>query len=80
MCTSPCCALPISQNLAQGDLNSFELQSLSEALVEVQGGLDSRNVALFENKVQIHVNHIQNGLSQLGSLYAFTSSSHNVAV
>lgn len=68
------------KNLAQGDLNSFELQSLSEALVEVQGSVDSRNVGLFENKVQIHVNHIQNGLSQLGSLYAFTSSSHNVSV
>lgn len=62
------------KNLAQGDLNSFELKSLSEALVDVQDNLDSKNVGLFQNKVQIHINHIQNGLSQLGNLHAFTSS------
>ncbi|KAK8759750.1 hypothetical protein V5799_002622 [Amblyomma americanum] len=61
------------KNLAQGDLNSFELKSLSEALLDVQVNLDPKNVGLFQNKVQIHINHIQNGLSQLGNLHAFTS-------
>ncbi|XP_029827618.3 protein lin-9 homolog isoform X1 [Ixodes scapularis] len=68
------------KNLAQGDLNSFELKSLGEALADIQNGLDSRNVGVFQNKVQIHINHIQNGLSQLGNLHAFTSSSQDVSV
>ncbi|XP_064481046.1 protein lin-9 homolog isoform X2 [Ornithodoros turicata] len=62
------------KNLAQGDLNSFEFKSLNEALLDIQGSLDTRNIGVFQNKVQIHINHIQNGLSQLGSLHAFTSS------
>lgn len=62
------------KNLAEGDLNSFEFKSLNEALVDIQNGLDPRNVSVFQNKVQIHISHIQNGLSQLGSLHAFTSS------
>ncbi|KAL3207509.1 hypothetical protein MRX96_052658 [Rhipicephalus microplus] len=63
------------KNLSEGDLNSFELQSLSEAMVDIQNSVMPKNVGIFQNKVQIHVNHIQNGLSQLGNLHAFTSSS-----
>ncbi|CAN7998686.1 unnamed protein product, partial [Ixodes hexagonus] len=68
------------KNLAQGDLNSFELKSLGEALTNIEGSLDSHNIGVFQNKVQIHINHIQNGLSQLGNLHAFTSSSQDVSV
>lgn len=62
------------KNLSEGDLNSFELKSLSEAMVDIQNSVTPKNVGLFQNKVQIHINHIQNGLSQLGNLHAFTSS------
>ncbi|KAH6936988.1 hypothetical protein HPB50_024924 [Hyalomma asiaticum] len=64
----------LTENLSEGDLNSFELKSLSEAMVDIQNSVTPKNVGLFQNKVQIHINHIQNGLSQLGNLHAFTSS------
>lgn len=32
----------------------------------------------FQNNVEIHINHIQSGLSQMGNLHAFSSSAYKV--
>lgn len=32
----------------------------------------------FQNNVEIHINHIQSGLSQMGNLHAFSSSTYKV--
>lgn len=33
------------------------------------------NCSAFKNNVEIHINHIQSGLSQMGNLHAFAATS-----
>ena len=59
--------------LGENDLHSFEFASLGTALMDVKKTLDPSNVKLFEDNVEVHVNHFQGGLTQLGNLTAFSA-------
>ncbi|KAJ7373490.1 Protein lin-9 [Desmophyllum pertusum] len=63
------------KSLAENDLNTFEFKSLSDAVDEIKKSIDPSNISCFQNNVEIHVAHIQSGLSQMGNLHAFSSSS-----
>ncbi|KAM3860892.1 protein lin-9 homolog [Diretmus argenteus] len=60
-----------------GDLNSFEFKSLTDSLNDIKTSLDPSNLSCFQNNVEIHVAHIQSGLSQLGNLHAFAANNTN---
>ncbi|XP_062345316.1 protein lin-9 homolog isoform X3 [Cinclus cinclus] len=60
-----------------GDLNSFEFKSLTDSLNDIKNSLDSSNISCFQNNVEIHVAHIQSGLSQMGNLHAFAANNTN---
>ncbi|XP_037607226.1 protein lin-9 homolog [Sebastes umbrosus] len=60
-----------------GDLNSFEFKSLTDSLNDIKASIDSSNLSCFQNNVEIHVAHIQSGLSQLGNLHAFSANNTN---
>nr|XP_020444825.1 protein lin-9 homolog isoform X2 [Monopterus albus] len=60
-----------------GDLNSFEFKSLTDSLNDIKASIDPTNFSCFQNNVEIHVAHIQSGLSQLGNLHAFASNNTN---
>ncbi|KAJ8399473.1 hypothetical protein AAFF_G00411850 [Aldrovandia affinis] len=64
--------------LAEGsDLNSFEFKSLTDSLNDIKNSVDSSNSSCFQNDVEIHVAHIQSGLSQMGNLHAFSANNTN---
>ncbi|CAN9507446.1 unnamed protein product [Ophioblennius macclurei] len=60
-----------------GDLNSFEFKSLTDSLDDIKASIDPSNISCFQNNVEIHVAHIQSGLSQLGNLHAFAANNTN---
>lgn len=60
--------------LAESDLNSFEFKSLVDSVQGLKKTIDSSNVSCFQNNVEIHIAHIQSGLSQMGNLQAFCSN------
>uniref|UniRef100_A0A6I8NPQ7 Lin-9 DREAM MuvB core complex component n=1 Tax=Ornithorhynchus anatinus TaxID=9258 RepID=A0A6I8NPQ7_ORNAN len=60
-----------------GDLNSFEFKSLTDSLNDIKSSLDASNISCFQNNVEIHVAHIQSGLSQMGNLHAFAANNTN---
>uniref|UniRef100_A0A3Q2YW84 Lin-9 DREAM MuvB core complex component n=1 Tax=Hippocampus comes TaxID=109280 RepID=A0A3Q2YW84_HIPCM len=60
-----------------GDLNSFEFKSLTESLNDIKASIDPSNLSCFQNNVEIHVAHIQSGLSQLGNLHVFSANNTN---
>uniref|UniRef100_A0A3B5AVF1 Lin-9 DREAM MuvB core complex component n=1 Tax=Stegastes partitus TaxID=144197 RepID=A0A3B5AVF1_9TELE len=60
-----------------GDLNSFEFKSLTDSLNDIKASIDPSNHSCFQNNVEIHVAHIQSGLSQLGNLHAFAANNTN---
>ncbi|XP_042359253.1 protein lin-9 homolog [Plectropomus leopardus] len=60
-----------------GDLNSFEFKSLTDSLNDIKASIDPSNLSCFQNNVEIHVAHIQSGLSQLGNLHAFSANNTN---
>ncbi|XP_048387807.1 protein lin-9 homolog isoform X2 [Stegostoma tigrinum] len=60
-----------------GDLNSFEFKSLTDSLNDIKSSIDASNISCFQNNVEIHVAHIQSGLSQMGNLHAFTANNTN---
>ncbi|CAB1435498.1 unnamed protein product [Pleuronectes platessa] len=60
-----------------GDLNSFEFKSLTDSLNDIKASIDPTNLSCFQNNVEIHVAHIQSGLSQLGNLHAFSANNTN---
>lgn len=61
------------KHLSTSEYNSFEFKSLSDTLVEIQSKLQKQNISVFKNDVEIHVNHIRDGISQMGSLHAFSA-------
>ncbi|XP_041927901.1 protein lin-9 homolog [Alosa sapidissima] len=62
-----------------GDLNSFGFKSLTDSLNDIKKSIDTSNASCFQNNVEIHVSHIQSGLSQLGNLHAFTTNNTHSA-
>ncbi|XP_023103089.1 protein lin-9 homolog isoform X1 [Prionailurus viverrinus] len=60
-----------------GDLNSFEFKSLTDSLNDIKRTIDASNISCFQNNVEIHVAHIQSGLSQMGNLHAFAANDTN---
>ncbi|XP_039604160.1 protein lin-9 homolog isoform X2 [Polypterus senegalus] len=60
-----------------GDLNSFEFKSLTDTLNDIKNSIDGSNISCFQNNVEIHVAHIQSGLSQMGNLHAFSANNTN---
>ena len=40
-------------------------------MAEVKSGLRPENASKFQNAVEVHMHHIQSGLSQMGNLHAF---------
>eukprot|EP00074_Homo_sapiens_P082279 XP_016856573.1 protein lin-9 homolog isoform X3 [Homo sapiens] len=60
-----------------GDLNSFEFKSLTDSLNDIKSTIDASNISCFQNNVEIHVAHIQSGLSQMGNLHAFAANNTN---
>ncbi|KAM9435948.1 protein lin-9 homolog [Clarias gariepinus] len=60
-----------------GDLNSFEFKSLTDSLNDIKNSIDNSNLSCFQDNVEIHVAHIQSGLSQLGNLHAFSANNTN---
>eukprot|EP00106_Octopus_bimaculoides_P017877 XP_014785319.1 PREDICTED: protein lin-9 homolog [Octopus bimaculoides] len=59
---------------AENDFNSFEFCSLQDSLDDIKKSLDGNNINSFQNNVEIHINHIQSGLSQMGNLHAFSTT------
>ncbi|KPP66235.1 protein lin-9-like, partial [Scleropages formosus] len=62
------------------DLNSFEFKSLTDSLNDIKNSIDNSNLSCFQNNVEIHVAHIQSGLSQMGNLHAFAANNTNRVV
>ncbi|GIX98716.1 protein lin-9 homolog [Caerostris darwini] len=61
------------KHLSTSEYNSFEFKSLSDTLIEIQSKLRRQNLSIFKNDVEIHINHIRDGISQMGSLHAFSA-------
>ncbi|KAK7098307.1 hypothetical protein V1264_002636 [Littorina saxatilis] len=62
------------RTFSESDFNSFEFRSLQDSLKEIKETLDTNNINSFQNNVEIHISHIQSGLSQMGNLHAFAAS------
>ncbi|KAG8443843.1 hypothetical protein GDO86_009146 [Hymenochirus boettgeri] len=60
-----------------GDLNSFEFKSLTDSINDIKSSINPANISCFQNNVEIHVAHIQSGLSQMGNLHAFSANNTN---
>ncbi|XP_072307600.1 protein lin-9 homolog [Eucyclogobius newberryi] len=60
-----------------GDQNAFEFKSLTDSLNDIKASIDPSNLSCFQNNVEVHVAHIQSGLSQLGNLHAFSANNTN---
>ncbi|XP_062617485.1 protein lin-9 homolog isoform X2 [Saccostrea cucullata] len=66
------------RTFSEQEFNSFEFKCLQDTLKEIKDKLDGNSINAFQNNVEIHINHIQSGLSQMGNLHAFSSSTYKV--
>ncbi|XP_071099415.1 protein lin-9 homolog isoform X1 [Haliotis cracherodii] len=64
------------RTFSENDFNSFEFKSLQDSLQDIKVTLDGNNINSFQNNVEIHINHIQSGLSQMGNLHRFAATSY----
>lgn len=62
------------KGFAESEVSSYELKSLQDSLQDTRKMIAAENRDIFENQVEIHVNHIQSSLSHLGNLGAFSES------
>ena len=63
------------KRVADGERNAAEMQALKESLKDIEESLGEENVKVFQDCVMVHMQHIQQGLSQMGNLTAFMASS-----
>lgn len=63
------------KRVADGKKDAAELQAIKESLGDIQANLNSENEKVFQDSVEVHMQHIQQGLSQMGNLTAFMGSS-----
>ena len=57
--------------------NAYEVQALKDSLMEIKESLHPKNLTKFENDVEVHMQHIQTGLSQMGNLRVFMMNGSN---
>merc|ERR1719410_2316399 len=62
------------KRVADGERNAAELQAIKESLLEIESSLHTDNTRVFQDSVMVHMQHIQQGLSQMGNLTAFMTS------
>lgn len=67
----------ILHRLADGERNAYEVQALKDSLMEIKESLHPKNLTKFENDVEVHMQHIQTGLSQMGNLRVFMMNGSN---
>ncbi|XP_030844933.1 protein lin-9 homolog [Strongylocentrotus purpuratus] len=60
------------KSLAKGDMNSVGYSSLNESIADLKKKIHPSNHECFENNVEVHIAHIQSGMSQMGNLHAFS--------
>lgn len=65
------------RTFSENENSSFEFGSLQDSLQSIRKGLDANNLNVFQNNVEIHINHIQSGLSQMGNLHAFATTAND---
>jgi len=61
------------KRVADGERNAAELQAIKESLSEIEKSLSGENSKVFQDSVMVHMQHILQGLSQMGNLTAFMS-------
>merc|ERR1711915_325874 len=59
------------KRVADGGRNAAEMQALKDSIDQVRTGLQPENLKTFQDCVEVHMQHIQQGLSQVGNLTAF---------
>ena len=57
--------------------NAYEVQALKDSLAEIKQNMSDKNLNKFENEVEVHMQHIQTGLSQMGNLRVFMMAPNN---
>lgn len=50
------------------------MEALQDSIKDVKQSISAKNADKFENCVEVHMKHIQSGLSQMGNLHAFMKS------
>nr|XP_054761740.1 protein lin-9 homolog [Lytechinus pictus] len=60
------------KSLAKGDMNSVGYSSLNESIADLKKKIHPSNHKCFEDNVEVHIAHIQSGMSQMGNLHAFS--------
>ena len=51
--------------------NAAELQAIKDSVAEIQSTMSGDSVRVFQDCVEVHMQTIQQGLSQMGNLSAF---------
>nr|CAD7426835.1 unnamed protein product [Timema monikensis] len=59
------------QSLSDADRNAYEMKVLQNSIDEIRSTLKPSNQQSFQNCVEVHIQHIQLGLSQCGSMHPF---------
>lgn len=61
------------QSLSDGDHSPYELKVVQGSMEQIRSRLSPANQQLFQNCVEIHLQHIQMGLGQRGAFTPFMS-------
>jgi len=59
------------KRVADGERNAAELEALKDSMEKIKSSLKEPSVKVFQNSVEVEMQHIQQGLSQVGNLNAF---------
>jgi len=59
------------KRLADGERNAAELEALKESVADIKSTLEGDSVKVFQDCVEVHMQHIQQGLSMMGNLTKF---------
>lgn len=56
------------------EVSSYEFQSISNTITQIQGMISRNNLESFQNNIEIHIRHIMSSVSHLGNVGAFSDT------
>ncbi|XP_071831216.1 protein lin-9 homolog [Apostichopus japonicus] len=64
--------LQVKSVATHGDMDSFGFKAITDFIEDIKKKMEPASLRSFQDNVEVHMAHIQTGMTQMGNLHAFT--------
>lgn len=68
--------LQVKSVATQGDMDSFGFKAITDFIEDIKKKIEPSSLRSFQDNVEVHMAHIQSGMTQMGNLHAFSERNY----